>query len=54
VLGFNTRVTGDAQRDQVLRSVGAALGSRYEVMGSQPLNIAALDAKTVALDDESG
>lgn len=54
MLGFNTRVTGDAQRDQVLRSVGAALGSRYEVMGSQPLNSAALDAKTVALDDESG
>jgi hypothetical protein len=54
VLGFNTRVTGDAKRDQVLRSVGAALGSRNEVMGSQPLNSAALDAHTVALDDESG
>jgi hypothetical protein len=51
-LRFESGVTGEAQRDQVRRSVAAARNSRYDVMGCEsPFPGAALHARAISGDD---
>ena len=51
--GFLASVAAGAQGDQVRGMVGAALTTRYDVVGGEEVARAAVSAGSVACDDES-